>query len=122
MDCRSIALPFHDKAGDPGDHSQRRARRYHRPARGIDRAQLEAVASIPDKVPDAIAKMKEEGERPAEQQEEPEPRFEKTLHDRIRLWPRRRRDQPEISSSEPTLKAMPVTRWLIESTEVSCGL
>jgi hypothetical protein len=28
----------------------------------------------------------------------------------------------EINSSVPTLRAMPVTRWLIDRTEVSCGL
>ena len=43
----------------------------HRPPGGIDRAQLETIAGIPNEMPDAIAKVKEEGERPPNSKKNP---------------------------------------------------
>jgi len=59
-------------------------------------------------MPHAVAQMEEERKGPAEQQQQTEPGAEERL---------RRREGGVASPS-----ATPVRRWLIESTEVSCGL
>src|SRR5665213_3050383 len=51
------ALSWQHHADDPSDDRERRTHQHHRPTRRVDRAQLEAIARIPDQVPNAAAKV-----------------------------------------------------------------
>src|SRR5712691_6571632 len=68
------------KAENPCHRGQYDCRRDHRPAAGVNLAQLETAAGIPPQVPQPVAQMVEEGEAPAEQQDPADPRAEKRLN------------------------------------------
>src|SRR6266478_4503732 len=67
------------QADDPDEDGQHRGGGEHRPAPGIDAAELQAAPGVPPQMPDAVAQMVEQRDAPAEQHQQSQPRAEKTL-------------------------------------------
>src|SRR5260370_3717580 len=80
--------------GDPGNKGQHAGRPDDDPAADIHGFEVERVTGVQDEVTDAIAQMIEQRHRPAEQQQEPEPRTEEILDTFINLRPRSGGDEP----------------------------
>src|SRR5579864_1200408 len=72
-DWRAMASAPHRHAGGKGHDCEHEAPRHHRPPRSVGGAQIEAHPGVPEEMANAVQEMKEEGERPAKQQEKAEP-------------------------------------------------
>ena len=89
-----MRLSLHPEADDPGAQREADTDGDHRPAGRVDRLEIETVTRVPKEMPNAVAKVKKEGERPSQQQEKPQPRGKKAMERCVGRRSRRRCNQP----------------------------